>query len=527
MDTYTVLPFLVAFMVGLGTMRALDIYDIHAWNVGTAKVDAWRSRSSGLSRAVASALSWMTNLFRSRTAMVCAGVLMALLVAHLASAHQTSGLLLAVIVPAGSAREIREQREKLIHDAGELRGANNAFENDAKRAAFDAHMTDIEALGVALRDSERSEALAAIQRTTLPESQRQVPADSGQPGAGPAAKALNERAMGLYIRGVDMGDMAPEERAALRNSYVSFAGAERRDFSTISGAAGGFLVAPDTRFYGQIIMAKKFFGGMEAVGAEVINTDTAGPLPIAMGDDTGNVGARIPEAAVSAHAGGVATTFTQLVLNGYLYSSKVVKASWQFIRDSASDVEGKVGALLGERLARIENTEFTNYAGSAGPQGLMSVINVGRQAAVGNTTSIPYDDIYRLVHSVDPAYRTPACKFMFSDATALILRLAKDGVGRYLWPEMGSVQVGMPGVLAGYPFVVNNDMAAMAASAKPISFGDHSYYKIRRVNGITVVRINELYVESGQVGFLAFESADGGLADAGTHPVRAFQNSAS
>jgi HK97 family phage major capsid protein len=533
MDTYTVLPFLVAFMAGLVAMRALNIYDIHAWNVGTTEVDPWRSRSSGISRAAATALSWLTRVFRSRTGRVCAAVCLALLVAHLASAHTSTGLLMAVVVPAATPRERREQREKLITDAGALMGANNTFETDEKRTQFDAHMKDIETLTAACTkdtdDERRASTHAAIARVTLPESQRQVPAAGEQPDAAAAAakKALNERAMNLYLRGVDMSEMVVEERAALRDSYVTFNGAERRDMSTISGAAGGFLVAPDTRFYAAIIMAKKFFGGMEAVGSEVINTDTAGPMPIPMGDDTGNVGSRVPEALASGHAGGVSTTFTQLVLGGYLYSSKSVKLSWQILRDAATDVETKVGALLGERLARIENTEFTNYAGAAGPQGLMPAENVGRQAAVGNTTSIPFDDIYRLIHSVDPAYRTPACKFMMADATALLLRLAKDGQGRYLWPEMGNVQVGQPGVLAGYPFVINNDMPTVAASNKSISFGDHSYYKIRRVKGITVVRINELYVESGQVGFLAFESADGGLADAGQHPVRAFQQSSS
>ncbi len=216
------------------------------------------------------------------------------------------------------------------------------------------------------------------------------------------------------------------------------------------------------------------------------------------------------------------------MLNGYLYSSKVVKVSWQLLRDASTNVEGYVGGLLGERLARIQNTHFTSTGtGSGMPYALTLSATVGRQSAVGNTTSVPFDDIFRLIHSVDIAYRTALAKFMFSDSSALLLRLAKDGQGRYLWPEMGNVQSGQPLVLGGYSVVVNNDMPTIGTSAKWGSFGDHRAYKIRRIAGITISRINELYIESGQVGFLAFQSADGGLADAGQHPVKLIQNSAS
>jgi HK97 family phage major capsid protein len=436
-------------------------------------------------------------------------------------------------ITLGTATEMRERREKLIHDADALvvgeDGKPISFKTNEDRQKFDAIMADVDAYRVALEDADRGDKLAAMQRTGLPESQRSAARETADGQPDPAAKALYERALGQYIRGVDMGEMQPEERAALRAGYRTFT-KEERDMATTSGAAGGFIVAPDTRFYGSIIQAMKFFGGMEAAGAEVFNTDTAGPLPIPMGDDTGNVGAIVPEALASGHAGGTSPTLSQLVLNGYLYSSKVVKVSWQMLRDGALDVEGYVGGLLGQRLARIQNTHFTaSGTGSGQPLALtasLGGVSVGRQSAVGNTASVAFDDIYKTIHSVDVAYRTPECRWMFHDNSALTLRLAKDGQGRYLWPEMGSVQAGQPGVLAGYPFVINNDMAQMAASAKWATFGQHSYYKIRRVKGLTIVRINELYVESGQVGFLAFQSADGGYANPGQNPIKALQNSA-
>ena len=88
------------------------------------------------------------------------------------------------------------------------------------------------------------------------------------------------------------------------------------------------------------------------------------------------------------------------------------------------------------------------------------------------------------------------------------------------------MQAGQPATLAGYPVIPNNDVAQMAASAKAASCGDHSFYKTRRVRGFTFIRLAELYAASGQVGFMAFERADGGWVDPGQNAVKAFQNSA-
>lgn len=530
--TMTVLPFLQAMVIAVAAMPT-NVFQVCYGEMGHEHAQPWRSsalasvRRTG--RILLARLRELCDGWRGHPLAMPAAVVAAALIVQAVLPSEAQGLGMA-IVATGTAAELREQREKLIRDAGDLRGANNTFENDDKRAAFDKMLTDIEALGPQIEDAVRNERIEALSRTQFPESQRSDVRTEPEPGSrfrSAEEREVYEHALGLYLRGENMSDMSKEEREALRGGYVPLTADQKRDMSTLGGAAGGFLVAPDTRFYGRIIQAQKFFGGMESAGAEVIRTDTAGPMPIPMGDDTGNVGEIVGEAAASAHAGGTSPTVSQMVMGGYLYSSKVVKVSWQMIRDGAIDIEGYVGGLLGERLARIQNTHFTTRTGPGGPQGLMSTITVGRQSATGNTTSVPFDDVYQTIHSVDVAYRTPDAKWMFNDGSALTLRLAKDGNGRYLWPEMGSVQAGQPASLAGYGYVVNNDMAAMAASAKWASFGQHSHYKIRRVKGITVVRISELYVESGQVGFLAFESADGGYANPGQNPIKALQNSAS
>ena len=52
-------------------------------------------------------------------------------------------------------------------------------------------------------------------------------------------------------------------------------------------------------------------------------------------------------------------------------------------------------------------------------------------------------------------------------------------------------------------------MPELAASAKPILFGDLGYYWVADRQGRSFKRLNELFAPTGQVGFLASERVDG------------------
>jgi HK97 family phage major capsid protein len=414
-------------------------------------------------------------------------------------------------------KALREQRAKLIADARGI--LDNA---DTEKRGLSAEevesqnkmLADARRVGETIRNAQEIE---AEERGTIPESQRGARREDATEET-PQAKAYNA-ALRSYLRN-GFGMMTVDEQSALRAGYVEFEG---RAQSTLSGAAGGFSVAPDTSFYGRIVEAMKFFGGMNSAGCTELTTDTGGDLPIGTDDDTSNSGAIVAEEG--AHTGGANVALGQKILHAYLYSSKIVKVSWQLLQDSSFDFESYLGRKLGMRLGRIQNTHFTVGTGAAQPQGVSTAIGVGRQSLTGNATAVPFDDVIRLIHSVDVAYRGPGCRFMMHDLTAQAYELLKDGDGQYLWKP--SVSEGGPDRLKGYPVVINNDFPQLAASAKHTAFGDFSNYYIRRVRGIQIVRLNELYAENGQVGFLAFARADGGLIDAGQGPIKALQNSAS
>ena len=291
--------------------------------------------------------------------------------------------------------------------------------------------------------------------------------------------------------------------------------------STGADTEGGYLVPEG--FYGQLISAELAYGGM-IEAAFVLDTTTGANLPIPTDNDTSNTGAILGEnTAVSEQD----LTFGSITLGAFTYSSKMVRVANQLLQDSAFDLNGFLAMKLGERIARITNTHFTTGDGAAKPKGLIAGATLGRTAggstSSGSTDTFDYDDLVELEHSVDPAYRRNA-KWMLSDGGLKQAKLMKDGMGRPIW--VPGVAVRAPDTLLGYQYVVNQDMASPAASAKSVAFGDMSKYFIRRVAGAQVMRLTERYADYNQTAFLAFQRWDGNLIDAGTRPVKYLQQSA-
>lgn len=292
---------------------------------------------------------------------------------------------------------------------------------------------------------------------------------------------------------------------------------ELRALGVGTTGAGGFTV-PD-ELMRPLEVAMLTYGGMRRV-ATVIRTDSGGPLPIPMTNDTGNVGAIVAENATVSQQD---VAFTQLTLNAFKYSSKMILVSVELMQDNAVNLASFLGEALGTRIGRITNTHFTVGTGTAQPVGIVTAATLGKQPATTQTATVLFDDFVDLEHSVDPAYRQGA-RFMMHDTTLRAIKKLKDSQGRPLFlPGLSSTN---PDTILGYPFEINQDVAQMATTAKSILFGDLGKYLIRDVLGVTLLRLDERFAEFHQTAFLAFARFDGNLLNAGTNPVKYFQNSA-
>lgn len=274
---------------------------------------------------------------------------------------------------------------------------------------------------------------------------------------------------------------------------------ETRAQST-STTAGGYLVP--TGFLPSLEKSLLFFANHRNF-CRVIRTETGNPLQIPTVDDTSNLGERVSE---NSAFNSQDVTFGQVTLNAYLYNSKLVNVSIQLMQDSAVDVASMLGELLGERIGRIQASEFTTSDGSSKPQGVAYSAAAGVTAA--SATAIAVDDILGLVHSVDRAYRDPnVCRFAMHDSILLAIRKLKDSTNQPIFSE--SYRVGEPDRILGYPVQPLAYMDSTIASTKrTILFGDFSKYVVRDAMDIQIVRMDERYAEYGQVAFVALMRSD-------------------
>lgn len=277
---------------------------------------------------------------------------------------------------------------------------------------------------------------------------------------------------------------------------------------------GGYTI-PQTMMQSMEI-AMLAFGGIRQV-ADVMTTDSGEPMSWPTANDTSNTGRLIGEGATQTTTTTTNPSFGVRIWNAYQYTSDFILIPYTLLQDSAFNLPQVVGAMLGERVGRITNTHFTTGDGAAKPYGIVTESTLGTTTASG--TAIAADELYDLVHSVDPSYRGMGCGFMFHDGIFLALRKLKDGNGRYLWQE--GLSSGEPNRLIDYPYTINQQMqATVATGTKTMLFGLLSKYKIRDVSTVRLRRLEERFAENDMVGFAYLTRHDGKLLDAGTHPVK-------
>jgi HK97 family phage major capsid protein len=413
---------------------------------------------------------------------------------------------------ASTLNELRDSRNRL---ALEMRAivedqANWDAQAESRFDALDKDLTSLDRRIDALAKAQRLAAEESALRGSVVETEERKAAT----GASLSPEA-QKRAFNAWLRGTD-AELDPELRAYNRQRL-----AEGRAQTVGTTTAGGYLV--NYEFGSGIEAARRAFGGMLSVST-VYPTQSGADLLLPTVDETGVSGSILSESSTISES---AMTFGQLTVSSYMYTSGLVLVSNQLLQDSEFPLDQFIANALGERLGRAQNAHWTTGTGSSQPYGVIVGAATGKTGAAGQTTTVIYNDLVDLVYSVDVAYR-PNAKWMMRDATLGIIRKLQDSQNRPLWEP--SVQAGQPDMILGYPVVINNDVAAAAASAKSIAFGDFSKYIIRDVSGVQLVRMTERYADALQTGFYAFQRTGGRLVAANTttyNPVKLYVHPAS
>lgn len=405
---------------------------------------------------------------------------------------------------------LQEQRGRLVTQAREALDEIKTNTDNARAAELesrhDAIMADFDKVEVNIAREERLAAMEARHEETRANNR---PNMSGEGKGSDEASSISYRDAFIKLArvGFDPQELAPEERAVIRAGVV--AKIEGRAQTTTAGA-GGHTVP--TELAAVVDKTMKMWGPMYSEDiCTVLTTSGGNPLDFPKTDDTGRATAQHAEATAMTDDGSEDATFTKMSLGAFAYDTEWVQVSMELMQDSAIDIEQFIGELLGERLARRVNSELTVGDGTGDPLGIVAASTLGKTAA--SQTAFTADELIDVLHSVDPAYRaSPKARWQFNDTTLASIRKLKDGNGQYIW-AMGDIQSGEPGRLLGYAYSVNQACVNAATGTKPIIFGDHSKYYVRKV-GAPVIGVRREYYWPN-IGLAGIIRLDGDLIQTG------------
>jgi len=362
-----------------------------------------------------------------------------------------------------------------------LKSEDRAMTAD-EQERFEKANDSLERVEKQIQDMKRLEAISAIDDEPETETRNEEP-----------------KYLDVFLKHFRKQNLSNEERTVLNRGTNTIT-------TTTSGTTYGGYNVP-IELMNEIDIALLAYGGMMEV-SRIVTTAGGGTLNWPTLDDTSAKAVIVAEAASTTVQD---MTFGRTQFSAYTYRD-LVKLSLEFLQDEATNVVGELGSLLGIRFARALNEHFTTGDGSSKPTGF-----VGSAGTVtgASASAITADDIFDLLHGVDPAYRMmQGAAFMMNDATLKAIKKLTIGASddRPLW--VPSLRDGEPSTLLGKPYVINQDMADIGAGAKPIAFGDWSKYIIRRVREVNIRRLDERFADDLSVGFLAFARYDGKLLNA-------------
>jgi HK97 family phage major capsid protein len=311
-------------------------------------------------------------------------------------------------------------------------------------------------------------------------------------------------------------DWDDEVRAEIKRTHANLP-KEIRALSQVTGAAGAFTIPQD--FMPELDTALKQYSGI-VEGCRVVQTDDGADLPWPTVDDTGNIGALLAEGSAAADTAD--PTFAQKILKTYQYTSKIIRVPIPLLADSAFDLERELFDMLGVRLGRILNNHGTLGTGTGQPRGLITALIADTTAVTTATAGVlVYNDIVKVEHAVDPAYRAqPGAAFMLHDLILQQIKQLVDGNSRPLFMPATDAP-GTPNRIMGRPYFINQDMdSVLTTGSEIIVFGQLQKYIVRRGGQPIMMRLNERYAEFFQAAFVVFERLDANLVMGGTTAVR-------
>lgn len=391
--------------------------------------------------------------------------------------------------------DLKEKRSKLLSDAQAILQKNEI--DVQEQEACERMLADVEKLEKQIDLVERVSAKEAEERS------KTKPPRSNPNSGTPTADEKRTKAFEKYVR-FGREELDTEERALLR---------EQRDLLTTS-TGPAYLIPQE--FYPTLIEAQKFVGNILNVVNRKQTSNNGAPMKFALANDTANV---LTTMTQGSSLSDVDPSFTGFVVSTDTVAT-MIKVSVEELQDSYFNLDTWIRQSFGVRYARGLD-QYIVLGNSSNVASLQAGATLGATAAAASGPV--YTDFVNCYGALDTAY-IPGSKWAMSQATRAQIMGLKDNYGRPLFivsPNSGTLDqiLGQDIVITpNLPLAYNN--ASTQNTVTGILFGDfQAGYTFRTDGPLSIVRLDERFMDALEVGFIAYSRIGGVTTDAGTHPI--------
>lgn len=406
-------------------------------------------------------------------------------------------------MPLKKLKELKQKRNKIATDMRTLHdsiGETREWTVEERKQWDDAH-GQLKGLDEQIG---REEELRSIEQRYVEDNQGKIKEQKDASESGDAP--FEVRAAAAFDKFVRHGasELNQEERHALieMQKRAQAAGVDDK---------GGYTVPKE--FVAKIYEKMKAYGGVAEI-CQILETDKGNEIYWPTTDGTEEEGELLGENTVASDED---IEFGSDSVGSKKISSKIIRVSNELLNDSGVNIEEFLSRRIARRIGRTEAKLLVKGTGKSSgtgkpvqPKGLEVSAKSG--ATTASATELLWTEVNKLIHSVDPSYRSsPNTRLLFNDATLEILENMTDKQGRPIW--IPNLIGGAPATILKYQYQIDQGVDDFEEGKNFMFFGDFDLFVLRRVRYMTLKRLVERYAEYDQTGFLAFHRMDCILED--------------
>jgi HK97 family phage major capsid protein len=392
-------------------------------------------------------------------------------------------------------KEMRNKRGKLVTDARAILDKAETEKRELTKeeaAKYDEIFAEASRVGESI---EREERQTDLERKAAQQAQQQQDESRGKDPANRSKSPLaSDEYRNAYTQFLRVG------RSALNAEEI-------RALQVDPNPSGGYLTAPE-QFVNELIkgvdnllyirqVARKFSIPMaQSLGVPTLDADPADA------DWTAELGTGNEDSTM-------AFGKRKLIPHPLAKRIKVSNDMLTMVPGTEALVRGRLEYKFGVSLEKA----YMTGNGVEKALGIFTASNDGiptsRDYSTGNTnTTITFDGLIGAKYSLKTQYWNKGVWMFHRDALAMLAKIKENTTNAYIWRQ--SVRDGEPDTILGRPIITSEYVPNTFTTGLYVgAFGDFSNYWVADALDLQIKRLDELYAETNQVGFIGRLKTDG------------------